>query len=110
MKNVVKKIVTLGSGIAFALLTTSMPAHADTTENNKTITKLGVQGTGFYVEFAEPLTQPCVYGIAYFTSTNVYAQMLVAINNGQKLSRVDYVQPGGANTMCNITLVELQPN
>lgn len=108
MKFNFKKCIALNIA-AVALAIGAAPLQAANNyymEYNKTISKIGAQGDGFYVQFAESFGQNCIYGTGYFSSKGIYAQILTASLMGQKLSRVDYTQPGGAGTECYISLVE----
>ena len=105
--------------IAFALATSSIlslvgsvPANAQATyftESTKTIAKLGAQGTSFYVYFAEAMGQNCQNGVLYISpdKKGLYTQLLAAKLTGKRISRVDYSQPGGNGTFCNVELVEI---
>jgi hypothetical protein len=77
-------------------------------EYNKTIARLGAQGTGYYVGFAEPLGQNCAWGIVFVASDRkgLYTQLLAAKLAGKHIGRFDYSQPGGNGTQCNAELVE----
>jgi len=78
------------------------------TETNKTISRVGAQGTIFYVSFNEPLARTCQWGVVYIAQDRkgMYAQVLAAKLSGRKLSRIDYSQAGGDETTCNLELVE----
>jgi hypothetical protein len=57
-------------------------------------------------------TLSCAYGLIYLDITTnfgraAYSQLLAAKNTGQQLSRIDYVQAGGAGSMCTLQLVEV---
>jgi hypothetical protein len=89
-----------------------MPAHGQSTyfsEANKTIAKLGAQGTSFYTYFAEPMGQNCLNGVLYISpdKKGLYTQLLAAKLTGKRISRVDYSQPAGNGTFCNVELVEI---
>jgi hypothetical protein len=90
----------------------SVPAHAQAayfTEYNKSITRLGAQGTMFYVSFAEPFTASCQWGNVYVAADRkgLYAQLLAAKLANRRISRLDYSQPGGSGTPCAAELVEI---
>ncbi len=78
------------------------------TDYNKTISRIGAQGTIFYVGFNEPLAQTCQYGNIYIAQDRkgMYAQLLAAKLTGRRISRVDYSQPSGNGTTCSLELVE----
>ncbi|WP_323141133.1 hypothetical protein [Massilia phyllosphaerae] len=78
-------------------------------EYNKTISKLGAQGDYFYVSFAEPFTLNCAYGNLYVAANRkgLYTQLLAAKLTGKRVSRIDYVQPDGDGTVCNVDIVEI---
>ena len=78
-------------------------------EAGKTIVRLGAQGRNYYVGFAEPTGQNCLYGNLYIASDTkgLYVQLLAAKLSNKRLSRVDYSQPAGAGTQCNAELVEI---
>src|SRR5258705_11137302 len=78
------------------------------TETTKTVARLGVQGVQYYVGFAEPLTQSCLYGNVYVAPDrkSLYVQLLAAKLSNKRLSRVDYSQPAGSGTQCNAELIE----
>lgn len=87
-----------------------------TTEYTKTINQLGVQSatpTVAYFSVLEGLTLSCQFGNIYLDITTdfgraAYAELLAAKAEGRMLSRLDYTQPGGAGTQCNLSLVEVQ--
>jgi hypothetical protein len=98
-------VVLLGSGII-------LPANCQSTyfsETNKTVAKLGAEGSRFYTSFAESVGQNCLYGILYISADRkgLYVQLLTAKLAGKHLSRIDYSQPGGNGTACNVELVEI---
>lgn len=78
-------------------------------ENQKTIYRLGAQNDFYYVDFVEPFGQICLANVAYvsFDRKGLYAQLLAAKLSGRRVSRLDYSQPGGSGTQCNIELVEI---
>lgn len=89
-----------------------MPASGQATyfsEATKTIAKLGAQGTSFYVYFAEAMGQSCQNGVLYISpdKKGLYTQLLAAKLTGKRISRIDYSQPGGNGTFCNVELVEI---
>jgi len=97
---------------AVASLSALMPAYSQSTyfsETNKTIAKLGAQGTSFYTYFAEPMGQSCLNGVLYVSpdKKGLYTQLLAAKLSGKRISRIDYSQPGGNGTFCNVELVEI---
>jgi len=79
------------------------------TEYSKSIARLGAQGTIFYAGFVEPFTANCQWGNVYVTADRkgLYAQLLAAKLTNRRISRLDYSQPGGSGTICNVELVEL---
>lgn len=91
------------------LTTSSALAQTYFQENNKTINKLGVQETYFYVTFNEGFGRTCAYGVAYISADykSIYAMLLAAKLSGKTISRVDYQQLNGPGTECNIKLVEV---
>lgn len=99
--------------IAAALTFLAAPlAHAQI-DFNKTINLLGVQGSNAYFSAIEGLTLNCDFGIILADLTTVggraaYAQLLAAKFTASSLSRIDYVQPGGSGTICQLQLVEVQ--
>jgi len=89
-----------------------MPAKSQSTyfsETNKTVAKIGAEGNRFYASFAESVSQNCLYGILYISTDKkgLYVQLLAAKLANKHLSRVDYSQPGGSGTVCNVELVEI---
>lgn len=78
-------------------------------EYNKTIAKLGAQGDYFYVSFYEPLTHNCAYDNLYISAgrKGMYAQLLAAKLTGRRMSSIDYAQPDGDGTTCNVDIVEI---
>lgn len=112
MKKIIdKKALAAAAAVSlgFLLLT---PAHGQSTyfsETNKTIAKLGAQGTSFYTYFAEPMGQNCLNGVLYISpdKKGLYTQLLAAKLTGKRISRVDYSQPAGNGTFCNVELVEI---
>lgn len=95
-----------------ALLTlTSGSALAQTyfQESNKTVYKLGVQETYFYVTFTEGFGRTCAHNLAYISADykGIYAMLLAAKLSGKKISRVDYQQLNGLGSECQIKLVEV---
>ncbi|KQZ32556.1 hypothetical protein [Duganella sp. Root1480D1] len=78
-------------------------------EGTKTIAKIGAQGTSFYVYFVESVGQNCLNGVQYISpdKKGLYVQLLAAKLTGKHISRVDYSQPGGNGTTCNVELVEI---
>lgn len=90
----------------------AMPAFAQSTyfsEGSKSISRLGVQGTGYYVGFTEAFGQNCQWGNAYMSADRkgMYALILAAKLANRRVSRVDYSQPGGNGTQCFLEIVEL---
>ena len=90
----------------------SLVAVAQTTyfsEGSKTVARVGAQGDMYYVAFTTPFQQHCAHLVAYIPASRkgLYSQLLVAKLTGQRISRVDYSQPAGNGTTCNIELVEL---
>jgi hypothetical protein len=88
-----------------------VPSHAQFafSEYNKTVARLGAQGSIYYVGFVEPLGQNCQWGNVYVAADRkgLYAQLLAAKLAGKRISRIDYSQPNGNGTQCNADLVEL---
>jgi len=78
-------------------------------EYQKTIRQLGAQADYFYVSFNEPFTFNCAYGVAYISANRkgLYAQLLAAKLSGKRISRLNYSQPNGPGTTCNVELVEI---
>ena len=78
-------------------------------ESTKTINKLGVQETYFYVTFNEGFGRTCAYGLAYISAEykGIYAMLLAAKFSGRTISRVDYQQLNGPGSECNIKFVEV---
>ncbi len=102
----------LAAACFFVLAGVVVPSVAQSTyfvETGKTIVRLGAQGRAYYVGFAEPLSQNCLYGNIYVASDTkgLYVQLLAAKLSNKRLSRVDYSQPAGAGTQCNAELVEI---
>jgi hypothetical protein len=105
-----KALVSLA--LTLAALSSLQPARAQATyftEYNKSITRLGAQGTIFYVGFVEPFTANCQWGNVYVAADRkgLYAQLLAAKLTNRRISRLDYSQPGGSGTPCAVELVEL---
>lgn len=78
-------------------------------EYTKTVAVLGAQNTSFYVRFNESVGQSCLNGVVYIApeKKGLYTQLLAAKLTGKRLSRVDYSQPSGNGTFCNVELVEI---
>ena len=98
--------------VYFFLICVGVIAHAQSTyfsESNKTILRLGAQGTYFYVSFNEAMLTNCLWGNLYIAAEQkgLYTQLLAAKLTGRRLSRVDYSQPGGNGTQCNVAIVEI---
>lgn len=94
------------------LMLVAAQSHAQSTyftEVNKTVSRLGAQGAGFYVSFVEPFGQNCQWGAAYITpdTKGLYVQLLAAKLSNRRISRIDYSQPGGNGSMCTAALVEI---
>jgi len=113
----VKKLLVCRKYLSVGVLALSgsgvvVPLHAQSTyftEYNKTVARLGAQGTAYYVGFVEPLGQNCLWGNVYVASDRrgLYAQLLAAKLAGKHIGRIDYSQPAGNGTQCNAELVEL---
>jgi hypothetical protein len=105
--HVIRKMA-IGLSLA-GVLTPLLAQTANFIEYNKTVAALGAEGTGFYVRFAEATGQNCLYGVLYVASDRkgIYTQLLAAKLTGRTLSRVDYSQPGGNGTRCNVEIVEI---
>lgn len=109
-----KKISAMVSGLLIAFSASSTFAATDF---NKTIVKIGAQGTVAYIQLSPALTigpaGTCQYDIIYVADTTTasgkayYATLLTAYSQGKPLSRVDYVNVGAPGTVCNLTLVEI---
>lgn len=78
-------------------------------EYQKTVRQLGAQADYFYVSFNEPFTFNCAYGVAYISANRkgLYAQLLAAKLSGKRIARLNYSQPNGPGTTCNVELVEI---
>lgn len=78
-------------------------------EYGKTIERLGVQGTMYYVRFVEGTGQACLHGNVYINPDrkSMYAHLLAVKLAGRQISRIDYIQPNGTGTLCTAELVEL---
>ena len=97
--------------VGLAMLSTYALA---TTDSNKTVVALGVQGGSTYAvayfTAAEGFSiSSC--GYIYIDVTNnfgkaAYADILMAKTTGRKLARIDYAQDG--NGTCYLSLVEVQ--
>ena len=109
-----KKIFTVGVALLVSLSAASAFAATDF---NKTIVKIGAQGTVAYIQLSPALTigpaGTCQFDIIYVADTTTasgkayYATLLTAYAQGKPLSRVDYVNVGDPGTVCNMTLVEV---
>ncbi len=108
---------TTRTPLALLLTLASVTAFAQT-DYGKTINQLGVQaggtsGSTAYFSAVEGLSLYCQFGVVYVDLSTDWgkgalAQLIAAKNTGRTLSRIDYVQPGGSGTVCNLTLVEVQ--
>ena len=110
-----KKICAIVIGLLAACSTSFVFAATDF---NKTILKIGAQGTVAYIQLSPALTigpaGTCQYDIIYVADTTTasgkayFATLLTAYSQGKPLSRVDYLNAGGvAGNVCNLTLVEV---
>lgn len=85
-----------------------------TTEFDKSIVSMGVQGTMAYISFS-PTPAGCLYNLIYIADLNniggrsLYAGLLMALSSGKSLSRIDYnpnpIQPA----RCDLNLIEMKP-
>jgi hypothetical protein len=115
MKRYSGRFTVLMFALAFLAPATLVAQTTYFIEANKTIRQLGAQNIGtqnqiiYYMYFVEPLTQNCQNGIIYVPSERkaLYATALSAKLSGRKLSRVDYSQPAGTGTFCNLELIEI---
>ncbi len=107
-----KAIRTLIAVTGLAACAMPMLAHA-TTEVNKTVKKLGVQGypqgNNYYVILNEPISLNCLYNTLYIAPQHkdMFAHLLTVKATGLIISRIDISQPGGNGTQCTVDLVEL---
>jgi len=88
-------------------LCVSAPAAA-TTEYNKTISRVGAQGSNGYVVFTVPPTGSCSYGNVYLNigtdaGKAYYSLLLTAYAQGRPISRIDYTNTAGT---CTVDLIE----
>ena len=95
--------------VVFILISASSFA---TTENLKSVDRLGVQGDNAYFTVKEGFSQNCKWGNIYLNiSTHfgkaAYANILSAKASGKKLSRIDYSQSADGE-QCNLSLVEVR--
>ena|SRR5579872_1158909 len=111
-----KSIRVLLCTAALALVSGAAIAQSDF---SKSISQLGVQvqpanaPSLAYFSVNGGFTLSCAYGLVYLDITTdfgraAYAELLAAKNAGQQLSRIDYTQSGGANSMCTLQLVEVE--
>jgi len=79
-------------------------------EYNKTVAKVGAQGNFYYASFAESVGQNCLNAVLFISPDRkgLYTQLLAAKLAEKHISRLDYSQPGGNGTNCNIELVEIE--
>jgi hypothetical protein len=108
----IKSVFAVSSAIFLLGFSLIIPAHGQSTyfsETNKTVARLGAEGGGFYATFVESVGQTCLYGILYVASDKkgLYTQLLTAKITGKRLSRIDYSQPNGNGTVCNLELAEI---
>ena len=99
------------AGCALALLAATQ-AVADTyiSDTNRTISRLGVQGSNAYFGVKEGFSVACRWGNVYVDITTdfgkaAYANLLAAKASGRVLSRVDYNQTVSAD--CTLAIVEI---
>lgn len=105
-----KKLITL----AVSLLI-SFSANA-TSDLNRSITSIGVQGVMAYLVLnPAPTNASCAYGLVYLNGSSdlstssgkaLYATLLSAYSQGKVLERVDYA-PDATVGMCVISLIQV---
>ena len=108
-----KKLIFIVAALMVSLSAGSVSALS-IVENNKTVTRIGVQGNVAYIAIspAIALTGGCLFDILYIPDTSIasgkalYATLLTAYSQGKPLSRVDYFN-GGAGQQCFISLLEV---
>ena len=105
----IRKVVLTVLGATLCLLAIDALA---TTENSKTIDRLGVQGNNAYISTVEPLSVACQWSNIYFDITTsfgkaAYADVILAKSSGRKLSRIDYSLASDGVT-CVLSLVEVE--
>ena len=108
-----EKIVKKTFALAFGLLT-SLAAHA-TTDLDRTVASIGVQGQTAYVSLSPAPSAACLYGLVYITDIStasgkaLYATLLTSYTMGKSLGRIDYSQnvSGAPATQCVISLIQL---
>jgi hypothetical protein len=105
------KAASMGAFIVASLSSASVFA---TTENNKTIQLVGVQGNGpSYVTFNEALTVGCEFGLIYLPDAGsaggkaMLAALLSAQASGKGVQRVDYAQ--AADGTCTASVIAVGP-
>ncbi len=108
-----KKFITFAFALVVSFSASSVFA-LDATDNNKTITKIGVQGNIAYISVTPAITLSggCLFNILYVGDITTasgkafYATLLTAYSQGKPLSRVDYSN-GGTGQQCFVTLLEV---
>ncbi|OWQ93213.1 hypothetical protein CDN99_01585 [Roseateles aquatilis] len=106
----------MGSSLALVVaalaVTPSLSAQTTPTfsEYNKNIALLAAQGTEYYVNFHEPFSQQCIWGVAYIKAEQkgLYITLLAAKLAGRKINKITYLQAGGNGTICYLDQVELR--
>lgn len=102
--------------LAMAITGAAAPLHSGLTQSTyfsegaKSIEKIGAFGTGYYIAVAEPLGQNCQHGNIFISADRkgIYATLLATKLAGKILCRLDYSQPSGNGTICNIESVEVK--
>lgn len=85
----------------------STQAYAAQVEYGKTITNFAVEGIeSGYFRVAEPLVQPCKFGVIYYSGRGYLSILLAAKSAGKKLSLISYNID--SSNICTATTIEIE--
>ena len=99
--------------ITLSAASLSVSAQTSTTDNNRTVSAAGIQAGVAYFQVSPAPSGSCNYNTLYIGGVSgnannaaAYATVLVALSNGQQITRVQYTNTSGT---CTVVLVETGP-
>ena len=93
---------------ASLLIVAPIAANADTTDNNMTLTRLGVQSGSAYMFFVSPPSANCMFGAIYIDLSTDSGKAMYSLALTAKVSKIPFyrVSYSVANGYCMATLIE----
>ncbi|MEO8753260.1 MAG: hypothetical protein ABI624_11350 [Casimicrobiaceae bacterium] len=113
-----KRAIVVAAG-ALGMLSSTAALADYTTQGSFLINQIGINNVAgapnqnrAYISVAATLQVTCPFNTINFdlstaTGRAMYSELLIAKIAGKPLTRIDYIQPAGANTNCLLTFVEI---